>query len=45
MDFSNINLIRENIVFNSIKITNSTVRTFKIKKDTNNVEEMFETSI
>ena len=45
MDFSTINLIRENIIFNSIKITDSTVRTFKIKKDSNNVEEMFETSI
>lgn len=45
MDFSTVNLIRENIIFNSIKITESTIRTFKIKKNTNNIEDMFETAI
>lgn len=45
MDFSTTSLIRENIIFNSIKITESTVRTFKIKKDSNKIEDIFETSI
>ena len=45
MDFSTEDLIKENYVFNSIKITSSSVRTFKINRGTNGIEKIFDTAI
>ena len=47
MDFSTVKNITENIFYNSIKITDSTVRTFKIKKNLTGIDikEIFETTI
>lgn len=45
MDFSTEDLIKENYIFNTIKISSSSARTFKINRGTNGIEKIFDTAI